>query len=266
MMPIQVSKYTKIILFYTFFIIIGLNTSLANATDKHTSVLHADIIKLSKLSTTLDLAPALIDSEISKLENRKFKLNKKKRKQLKQALLIRFHPHEVKVELLKKLESSNAKQQRELLNFYKGSSALTLTDSQITTLNPEFQNELISYKDKVAQLSPQAYRKKLMRVYDDLNNQSLWQALLIAAIQETLYQSLSPNNRQFYTPTKEEEHYKVLSEFNNVFNLYSFRFISSDKIVQYLDDLNNNKKAVQELDLAFRDSLLARQTLIFKLK
>lgn len=223
----------------------------------------ADIYRLGPLGKATQLSLAVIDHELQTISNRKYRVSKKQRNQIKKALLAKFHPQELLTHLANKIEPSD------LVGKYRtwlsSSEAQKLIKLQNHHLNHAYQEKLFSYQKKLTTSMQNNERYKLVEVYDGLYKESKTQAALIHAIQASVYESLPKKSQKLYVLPSEAEISSEIAKLNIIVNLYSFRHIPTEDIVDYLDALVVHRDALSLIDTAYRETLAERTALVIQL-
>jgi hypothetical protein len=259
MVLVKLLKYSAVWFF------IGLISTTVCADEPSATDIYSKIIRANGLEQTLNLSVALINHEIEALNSKKLKLSTDDLVNIKLQLLTRYQPTGLEVLLLNKLKNTESTSSTQLLQFYESSLAVEIHGLRAQNLQEKYQTELLEYQKKLESLPTQSHRKKLILVVDRLNRQSEWQAALSFSIQQSLYLLLPETTRKNYIFSNEETLLNEFLEFNSIINMYSLRHITSEQLILYLDELNENKVNIKAIDASFRELLQEQQSKPFTL-
>lgn len=259
-MLVKIIMLRKVAIYLFLFLLIT-PTAFAEATSIPTisNNAYSEIITANGLGTTLALSPILINAEIKNLSEKKINLSKKEQEAIKNNLLARFHPSIIQERLLSRLHDHQNDNTLSLLSFYQSELATQMHGLRNDQLQPEHKTQLLEYQQKLMSQSAQGHRYKLITVFDKLNYQSQWQAALMQAMRESIYNELPEKKRHLYEVSTVQSIEQELSELNRVINMYSLKLVPSDQLIIYLDALHNNKTTLELINNLYHETLLEQK-------
>jgi hypothetical protein len=233
--------------------------------------LYQQFLSTPYIKTNLQFSLALINLELEELKKKPYKLKSKYLKPLRQQLLVRYHPEEIKNQLLQNLMASHTEKQsgiEALLQIFESELSLELHTLRQTALKTELKPEVIAYHKKLDESPAQNHRQQIARAFDGLQRISAMQTQLHMQIKKSVKGGLPKKKQKYYKLESESDLTDVYMKHNQDINLFAFRERPASDFVSHLDALaeSDNQKTFDSLLEAYKITLKERSELKFTIE